>query len=214
MHVIVIASQKGGTSKSTLALNLAVAATRAEVGPVVMIDVDPQQTLTRWWKEREAETPALASTVITELPAKIVGLKEAGFRYCFIDTPPAVTASIRAVIEQADLVLIPCNPSPADLWAVGATIDLCRDRQKPFAFILTRAVPRASYTVDGMAALSEHGQVFGVMHNRVAFARVAEGLAAAEVEPRGEATREISVLWTFVQDRFRDRTKGRKKERV
>jgi hypothetical protein len=126
-----------------------------------------------------------------------------------LDTP-----SLAAQGRQRRSAFLNISRDIPDLWAVGATIDLCRDQQKPFAFILTRAVPRASYTVDGMAALSEHGQVFGVMHNRVAFARVAEGLAAAEVEPRGEAAREIGVLWTFVQDRFRDRTKGRKNEGV
>lgn len=60
MHVLVIASQKGGSSKTSLAAHLAVAAELSGAGPVAMLDTDPQETLTAWWQQREAETPALA----------------------------------------------------------------------------------------------------------------------------------------------------------
>ena len=80
MHVIVLASQKGGAGKTTLAAHLAVAAEAAGDGPAVLIDTDPQGSLSAWWNVREAETPALAPTTIAELPEKLAALAEAGYR--------------------------------------------------------------------------------------------------------------------------------------
>ena len=71
MHVIVLASQKGGSSKTTVAAHLAVAAERAGAGPVAMIDADPQETLTNWWRQREADAPALAPVKLPELAGKL-----------------------------------------------------------------------------------------------------------------------------------------------
>lgn len=91
MKTIVITSQKGGSGKTTLAASLSVAAEQAKDGPVVIIDTDPQNTLATWWNARDAETPQLAHVTLRELPQKIADLAAAGFAYCFIDTPPALT---------------------------------------------------------------------------------------------------------------------------
>jgi chromosome partitioning protein len=105
MHVIVLASQKGGAGKTTLAAHLAVAAEAAGDGPAVLIDTDPQGSLSAWWNVREANSPALAPTTIAELPAKLAALAEAGFAVAFVDTPPAITEAI------GDLVLWSAPPT-------------------------------------------------------------------------------------------------------
>ena len=69
MHVLALASQKGGAGKSTLAFHLAVAAESDGAGPVALVDTDPQATLTRWWEARQAETPKMAKGEVTELQA-------------------------------------------------------------------------------------------------------------------------------------------------
>src|SRR3954451_13340593 len=124
MHVIVLASQKGGAGKTTLAAHIAVAAEMAVDGPTVLIDTDPQGSLSAWWNVRETQTPALAPTTIAELPAKITALAEAGYTVAVVDTPPAITEAIGAVVRSAGLVLIPTRPSPHDLRAVGSTVEL------------------------------------------------------------------------------------------
>ena len=121
MHVLVLASQKGGAGKTTLAAHLAVAAEAAGDGPTVLIDTDPQGSMSAWWNVREAETPALAPTTIALLPEKLAALAAAGYRLAVVDTPPAITEAIGAVVRSADLVLIPTRPSPHDLRAVGST---------------------------------------------------------------------------------------------
>ena len=206
MHVIVVASQKGGAGKSTIAMHLA---TAADVR-TVLLDMDPQQTLTRWWQSREADTPALAQATIGQLTTKLEALGAEGYKLCVIDTPPAVSASIAAVIASADLVLIPVRPSPADLWAVGATIEIARNAGKPFAFVVCQATRGATLVTQAMAALSEHGRVAGVIHSRVGFAGVlADGRTVMDHEPKGQAAKEIEALWAYVAERMGDSKKTR-----
>lgn len=159
MKVLVLASQKGGAGKTTLAAHLAVAASQDGAGPAVLIDTDPQGSLSAWWNSREADTPALASATLAELPVKLAALAEAGFALAVIDTPPAITAAIRDVVKLADLVLIPTRPSPHDLRAVGSTVDIAQEAGRPFAFAVTQAKANARLTVQAVAALSAHGAV-------------------------------------------------------
>src|SRR4051812_48368147 len=120
MQTIVVASQKGGSGKTTTARHLAVEAERQGEGPVALIDVDPQGGLAKWWNTRQAETPVFVACQLESLQATIDRLRASGFRLVVIDTPPAVTETIRSVVKLADLVVVPCRPSPDDLNAVGA----------------------------------------------------------------------------------------------
>ena len=114
MKVLVLASQKGGAGKTTIAAHVGVAAELADAGPVVLIDTDPQGSLSAWWNSREADTPALASTTLAELPEKLAALAQAGFKLAVIDTPPAITEAIRDVVKLADFCLLYTSPSPRD----------------------------------------------------------------------------------------------------
>jgi chromosome partitioning protein len=204
VKTVVITSQKGGSGKTTLAAHLAVAAEHAGNGPVVVIDADPQQTLATWWNAREAETPKLAPVNLRELPGKLDALKTSGFAYCFIDTPPALAEPNRQVLKLADLVLIPARPSPNDLWSLAATLDLVKEAGTPFVFVLTQAKANARITVQTVAALSEHGQVFqSVVHDRVDYpASMTDGRTALEINPNGPAAAEIAELWGSTRKRL------------
>ena len=154
MRVLALASQKGGSGKTTLSGHLAVQAQLAGAGPVVLIDIDPQGSLADWWNEREAEMPAFAQTTVARLQADLDSLRQQGFKLAVIDTPPAITMAIQSVISVAELIVIPTRPSPHDLRAAGATVDLCERAGKPLLFVVNAATPRAKITYEAAIALS------------------------------------------------------------
>ena len=204
---LVIANRKGGAGKTTISGHLACEAERVGLGPVALLDTDPQGSLTDWWNEREAATPVLLQ-LKGSLPETVRAAAEAGFSYLIIDTPPAISETIATVIEVADLVIIPITPSPHDLRAAGRTVDLIEERKKPLLFVLNNANQRARITVDTVTALSEHGPVAkAVLHQRTDFrTSMIRGKVVSELPP-GKAgapnpsAAEVSELWSYVHNR-------------
>ena len=204
LRVLALASQKGGSGKTTLSGHLAVQAQRAGAGPVVLIDIDPQGSLSDWWNEREAELPAFAQTSVARLAADLQVLREQGFRLAVIDTPPAITMAIQSVISVAELIVVPTRPSPHDLRAVGATVDLCERSGKPLLFVVNAATPKARITAEAAVALSQHGTVAPVtLHQRTDFAAsMIDGRTVMEVDPNGRSAQEVVALWNYIADRL------------
>lgn len=212
MKTLVIASQKGGAGKTTLAAHLAVAAEQQGLGPVVLIDTDPQGSLSAWWNSREGGNPALATSSLAELQGKLQALAAAGVSLVVIDTPPAITAAITDVAKLADLVLIPTRPSPHDLRAVGSTVDIAQEAGRPFAFAVTQAKSNARLTVQAVAALSAHGAVApAIVHDRVDYAgSMVDGRTVLESDAKGRSAEEVRELLSFVLARMNASTKARK----
>ncbi len=204
MRVLALASQKGGSGKTTLSGHLAVQAQLAGAGPVVLIDIDPQGSLSDWWNEREADLPAFAQTTVARLAADLEMLRQQGFRLAVIDTPPAITMAIQSVIHVAELIVIPTRPSPHDLRAVGATVDLCDRAGKPLLFVVNGATPKAKITYEAAVALSQHGTVAPVtLHHRTDFAAsMIDGRTVMEIDPNGRSANEVRELWTYISDRL------------
>ena len=200
MRTMVVASQKGGVGKTTIAGHLAVMAESAGAGPVALIDTDPQGSLSSWWNERKAETPVFASVDIVQLADHLQQLKKAGIKLAIIDTPPAVTETIRQVLAVADLVLIPTRPSPHDLRAVGSTVALVEAVGKRMVFVINGAAQRAKITGEAAIALSQHGTVAPVtLYQRTDFAAsMIDGRTAQEIDPMSRSAGEIVELWKYV----------------
>ncbi|USG59851.1 ParA family protein [Sneathiella marina] len=203
MKVIAVASQKGGSGKTTLAGHLAVQAEMAGQGPVALVDTDPQGSLSEWWNEREAETPLFARTTVERLSADIGRMEQMGIGLLIVDTPPAITSTIANVIGLADLLIIPTRPSPHDLRAVGATVELAEGLNTPLIFVVNGATPRARITSEAAIALSQHGTLApSVIHQRVDFASsMIDGRTTMELNPSSKSSEEISKLWSYVQER-------------
>jgi chromosome partitioning protein len=204
MHVLVMASQKGGSGKTTLSGHLAVEAHQAGIGPVALIDTDPQGSLSHWWNARTASTPHFARVALDDLGESLFRLKKAGMRMAVIDTPPAITASISQVVAHADLVVVPTRPSPHDLRAVGATVDIAEHHGKPLVFVVNGATPRARITGEAAVALSQHGTVAPItLHHRVDFAAsMVDGRTVGEVLAKSQSAKEVRELWLYIQERL------------
>ena len=214
MKLIAIVSQKGGSGKTTLAAHLAVAAENSGAGPVMLIDSDPQRTLTQWWEDR-AESGTLAPGLLKrtgadargrdfDLLADMESMREFGANFVIVDTPPGLSSEIQEAIRHADLVLIPVRPSPHDLRASAATVALARNFGKEMLFILNGATVRTRICADAILALAQHGPVAPVIvHQRVPFAgAMIEGGTAMELQADSKAAQEIGILWQFLRDRM------------
>jgi len=204
MRVLAVSSQKGGSGKTTLAAHLAVQADRAGAGPVAMIDTDPQGSLSDWWNARSAVTPHFARTSMATLVADIARLRNLGMRVVVIDTPPAITATIHDVVQLADLVLVPTRPSPHDLRAAGATVQLVESLGKPLVFAINGATPRARITTEAAISLSQHGTLApSVVHTRVDFASsMIDGRTVMELPNAQRSADEIAALWDYLAGRL------------
>jgi chromosome partitioning protein len=216
MKAIVMSSQKGGSAKSTLTALLSVEAGRAGDGPTWIIDTDQQGTLTRWHDRRESDTPQRGEIPFKELSTGLTTITDKhGGAFCFIDTAPAISGQSADIIKLADLVLIPVQPSPADLWAVAETIELVKAAGKPFRFVITKAKSQANITAQTVAALSHHGPVAAnFIADRVAYAvAMAGGNTAPELAPKGAAAAETAALWQELKACFTENSKTTKKVR-
>src|SRR5271168_3199440 len=210
MKTVVIANQKGGSGKSTITVHLAAAAEQAGAGPVVISDTDPQGTAADWFNQRKKAgiaTPRYSALSLDDLRGRIDGLDAAGASYLFIDTAPSIGAVNADLFALADLILIPLNPTPADLRALVKGLPLVRQSGKPFQFILTRVRPNLRNNDGTAVALDALGLVLNTrMHERVIYAETfAHGKTALETDGQGVAAQEVGALWAEVKQRLENR---------
>lgn len=156
---IAVLNQKGGTGKTTLATNLAVAAARRGL-KVLLVDADKQGSARDWHAAGDgcgvqviaADTPSSVSS----LPA----LAQA-FDLVVVDGAPSAGLMAAAVLKVADQVIIPVQPSPYDIWAAGELVEMVKARQAvqedlKAAFVVSRAIPRSGLAGDVLGALQGH----------------------------------------------------------
>ena len=202
MQTIVINSQKGGSGKTTLCAHLSVEAERTGDGPVFLIDTDPQGTLTTWHEKRTVELPRRVEMPFDGIAQSLkILLREHKAAFCFIDTAPSRTDETATLFKFADLVLVPIRPSPSDLWAASATVNLLKRNHVPFLFILNQVKANAIITAQAAAVLSHHGPVAETfIGDRVPYASaMTDGRTALELAPKGPAATETAALWRNIQ---------------
>lgn len=202
--VITVAQQKGGTGKTTLAANIA--ATLAPGLRVVLLDIDPQRTLTRWHAlrmDRPTPAPALGFSDVAgwRLTAELDRLRRS-HDVVVIDSPPQVDTDAKLAVRGADIVLVPVQPSPPDIWAAEAMLKLAASERRVARLVLNR-VPAASRLRDQVRA-DIAARALPVLHselgNRTAYALAfAEGLGVVEAEPRSPAAEEMRALLAELQ---------------
>jgi chromosome partitioning protein len=150
MNVIVFASRKGGTGKSTLVAHLASHCYKA-ARSCLLIDCDPQGSLTLWHRLRNTGEPALKNG-LCDLNETIESARREGVEWVFIDTPPLVSEQVSEAVSAATLIVIPTRPAVFDLNAVTETIAVARLARRPFAVVLNAVPPKRLGTESPMAA--------------------------------------------------------------
>jgi len=205
--VIAVAQQKGGSGKTMLTAQFAVAL--AESATVALLDIDPQGSLTIWAKLRANAPKAAAKLTIAtisgwRLAAELEKLK-AGHDYVFIDTPPVIDSDARRAVRAADLVLIPLNPAPPDLWAAEGTLKLAAEEKRKTALIFNRAAASSRLRKRMEAEIAARGLILldVALANRAGYANAfADGLGVTEAGPATQAAEEIHAAVAALKSRL------------
>jgi chromosome partitioning protein len=204
MKVISFVTQKGGSGKTTLAVNCAVVAASGRNRRAVIFDMDPQASAENWFQVREASEPQLIRVSASELP-KAIDLAAGQFDFVFIDTPGRDEPAQASAIGKSDFCVIPCRPSPTDLQATPATVATIKRLGKPFAFVLTQTPARSFRISEAVAALAKLGDVCSVsVVTRNAYQDAQGlGLGVVEFDPKGKAADETTRLWKWIQRKLK-----------
>lgn len=196
-HVIVVAQQKGGSGKTTIAANLAVAFSKSGHS-VALLDTDPQGSLGRWFMtRREAgdESFGFSTASAWGVSYECDKLKRS-FDYVLIDTPPKVDADLRPALRESDLVLVPVSASQVDVWATESVLDLARREGREAMIVVNRAKRGTRVLEEVVAALSELEALRSrtMLGNRVVYAEtLGRGRGVLE-RGKGAWTAEIEGL--------------------
>ncbi|TAE33173.1 MAG: ParA family protein [Alphaproteobacteria bacterium] len=195
--VITVAQQKGGAGKTTLVVHLAVALMQRGCR-VALIDIDPQGSLGHWHRIRtermgEGYTGLHFSTLSGWRVGSEVSRLRKNYDVILIDSPPHVETEARTAMRSADLIIVPVQPSPTDLWATKATMDYAKSERVMARIVMNRMAPQSKIAQAIMDELD--GLCDAKLGNRIVFASaLLEGKGVTEVDPKSQASQEIKAL--------------------
>ena len=209
---IAVLNQKGGVGKTSLATNLAAAA-HLEGLRTLVVDMDRQGSALDWSAARIEGSKLDGLTVVkADKPLAIARFREMarGYDVIVLDGPPRLGDVTRSAACAADVVLVPIQPGPFDMWAAAETIELLDAADAIRAelgrspvvrlFVLNRASMGTILAREAPGALKEHGRLAGVVHQRIAFPESsAVGESVLTVEPEGAASTEIRNVFRAIK---------------
>ena len=200
MKVIAIISEKGGAGKSTLCVNLAVAAEASGLATAIF-DLDPRANATLWGDARPGNVPEVVAAQAPRLALLLSQARAAGAGLVLIDTPGNAPDVAAAGAAHADAILIPAQPAAFDLASIPKSVLIARASGKPFFVVVTAAPVQGVETGEAISAIEGQGVAVCpvVLHRRKAFvARAHEGLTALDIEPSGKAAGEMRNFFAWV----------------
>jgi chromosome partitioning protein len=205
MRTLAVFSQKGGSGKTTLSINLAVQASRHGL-KAALVDADPQGSAVSWAKARTAgSSPLVARANSFNLSEVLTAAKNDEFALVVLDCPPHDEVGSASLLQAADFVLIPCRPSALDVAAARRPIDLARAAGKPHAFVINAAPLAAPEIDDARQVLAGLARVAPTIltERRAYFRALTAGQAVSEFEPKGKAADELESLYEWIQEEMK-----------
>lgn len=205
MKSLVVLSRKGGTGKTTVSVNMALAAYRRGLRTLIA-DVDPQYSAHYALGAREAAGPGVLSTVGGKLFTAKAAAAHEQLELFVIDTPAGWDANVLQAVHLADLCLLVTRPNFLDLAASVMTASSLRQLSKPCLIVLNQCPPKrgeheAPVTRKAREALrfTNYPVADTALTSRVVFGQaISHGMSPEEVDPAGVAAAELSALWAEV----------------
>jgi chromosome partitioning protein len=201
--IVSVCTRKGGAGKTTISAHLAVAA-RAVGRQVALIDLDPQFSVTGWWKRRPTKDMDCFEAAPGDLAEQMERISNSGdYDLIVIDTPPQSVTAARTAMRASNLVVIPLRPSALDLDAVAVIAAMAKLEAKKSLFVLNGVPPRSAYTARARGTLETDFATIpifpGSLGQRSAFVEaMATGRGVGEFQPKSKAAAEVSALWDAV----------------
>lgn len=199
--IISIQNQKGGVGKTTLSVHISHALV-LKGASVLLVDADPQGSARDWAAARSSKPPF--TVVGLDRPTLHRDLPEMAkhYQHVVIDGPPRISDVARSAIIAADLVVVPIQPSPYDVWAADAVIKLIAEasvfkEKLKSVFVINRKIVNTAIGRDVVEALAGYDLpvLKASICQRIAFAEsAATGSTVLETEPNGAAAKEVMAL--------------------
>ena len=214
MNVIGVVAQKGGVGKTHLTINWAVEAERQGMGPVAVLDLDPQGTAVSWGRRRlrllndnkpfmlKADVDDVGNINLEQVVEICKVCLDEGIEILFIDTPPSVRQPVLVTMEVADYVVIPSGPSLAEMEAIGTTVAIVRNTGIPACIVINRGRPSSPINEDASVALAGYQLPVcpAIITQRAAIQDgFRDGQTGREYAPRGKAGGEITTTWNWIR---------------
>lgn len=202
MRIWTVTNQKGGAGKTVLATNLAVEGSKVGL-KTLLIDLDPQQSATKWWEARDVEAPLLIKCPYDQLVYNLNLAKKQGFELVIIDTAGREGLKHTEAIEKSTFSIVPCQPSLDDCRSALPTVDIIKRFNIPFAFVVTRCPVSGEDLQETKNSLSALGLVCNVPTiERKCYKRAyAENLGVSEYDPSDKGAGEIKAIFKWVYNK-------------
>jgi chromosome partitioning protein len=211
--ITLVASEKGGTGKTTLATNLA--AIRVSTGAeVLLVNADSQGSAMDWGRIRdevESTHPIYCAQIVTNIKQEVLKFSKK-FKDIIIDFPGKVTKDLSDVMTIADVVVHPAGTSQYDIWS-ASNMDQIAEQVKALneklrcLLVLNRVsanpfLKQTGKAVEVYKGLHHLRLIDVIIRERTAFCLTAEqGLGVTEATPKDKkAIQELMALYEEVYD--------------
>ena len=212
MYTILIMSRKGGSGKSTTAMNMATRFAKAKY-QVALMDFDPQKTLTKWFNRRDEymqgkNTILHSAATESSFKDEVKNLEQAGCDVLIIDTPPTINDFHNELLDISDFALVPTKTTMEDLETIAEVVDAIESNETAYGFVINETKNKTLLYLSIKDVLVEYGAVLGTITGTVQIPEASiKGLALCEYKPENINCQQYDKIFKNLNRRLKNKKK-------